>query len=86
MPEIANSNQINPREMLDPLQGKGRTSLIFIDPKFVLRQALWTLHCFRRPHNSLAGASWVQPLKGGYCYDHVQLQTLSGYSSHITAL
>ena len=52
-------------------EGTGKTGLIFIDPKFILRQSLRTLHCARRPHDSLIGASWVWPLKGGYCYDRV---------------
>jgi len=67
-------------------EGTGKTGLIFIDPKFVLRHSLRALHCSRRPHVSLIGASWVRPLKGGYCYDHVQLRALSGYSSRIAAL
>jgi len=57
---------------------KAKTGLIFIHPNFVLRQSLRTPYCSRRPHDSLIGASWVRPLKGGYCYDHVQLQVLSG--------
>ena len=61
-------------------EGTGKTGLIFIDPKFILRQSLQTPHCARRPHDSLIGASWVWPLKGGYCYDCVQLWVLSGYS------
>jgi len=65
---------------------KSKTGLIFIDPKSVLRHSLQTLHCSRRPHDSLIGASWVWPLKGGYCYDHVQLQILSSYPGCITAL
>ena len=63
-----------------------KTGLIFIHPNFVLRQSLRTPHCARRPHDSLIGASWVRPLKGGYCYDHVQLRILSGYSGRIAAL
>jgi len=74
------------KELGVKVKKKKKTGLIFIHPIFVLRQSLQTPHCARRPHDSLIGASWVRPLKGGYCYDHVQLQVLSSYSGRIAAL
>jgi len=45
-------------------EGTGKTGLIFIDPKFILRQTLWTPHCPRRPHQPHWGLMGSAP-KGG---------------------
>jgi hypothetical protein len=79
-------------------EGTGKTGLIFIDPKFVLRQTLRTPHYSRRPHQPHWGLMGSAP-KGGillrpcptpglirllrsHCSSTAQLRSRITYSGH----